>query len=198
MKARFHDRIAAALSVLLLAALAGGSYYLAEISRRMGSVTIDRTLSHEPDSFVEGLVFTRINEHGAPAFRISADHMLHFPFDGSSEYQRPVLTSLDPTKPRMHLVADTGRSTAEGVETHLYDNVVLTREAGFGEPKMTVHTDYVVLYSQTEIARTDRPVRIEREGSVLTGVGMEFDNAARSLTVDSQVRGTWTFAPKTP
>ena len=47
------------------------------------------------------------------------------------------------------------------------------------------------------VARTDRPVRIERNGSVLTGVGMEFNNAARSLTVDSRVRGTWTFAPNT-
>ena len=197
MKARFHDRIAAALSMLLLAALAGGSYYLAEISRRMAVEPVDLSARHEPDSFVEGLVFTRINELGAPAFRMSADRMLHFPDDDSTEYERPVLISLDTTKPRMHLVADTGRSTSEGVETHLYGNVVLTREAGFGEPKMTVRTDYVVLYSQTEIARTDRPVRIEREGSVLTGVGMEFDNAARSLTVDSRVRGTWTFAPKT-
>lgn len=197
MKARYHDRLAAAISILLLAALAGGSYYLAEISRRLAREPVDRELRHEADYFVEGLVFTRINAQGAPAFRMSAQRMRHFPDDDSTEYEKPVLVSLEPSKPQLRVVADRGTSTSEGVESHLYGNVVMTREAGFGEPSMKVLTDYAVVYSQTEIARTDRPVRIEREGSVLTGVGMEFDNAARSLTVDSRVRGTWTFAPKT-
>jgi LPS export ABC transporter protein LptC len=60
-----------------------------------------------------------------------------------------------------------------------------------------VRTDHVIIYSDTEIAKTDRPVTIERGGSTLTGVGMEFDNSARSLTVDSRVRGTWQPAPRT-
>lgn len=197
MKARSWDRFAATLSLLLLAALAAGSYYLAEMSRRMTIEPGSTALRHEPDYFVEKLVFTRVNAQGEPAFRLSAERMVHYPDDLSTEYSRPEVVSLDTEKPRLRLVGDTGKSSADGVETHLYGDVVMTREAGGGDPAMTVRTDHVVIYSDTEIVKTDRPVTIERGGSTLTGVGMEFDNSARSLTVDSRVRGTWQPAPRT-
>jgi lipopolysaccharide export system protein LptC len=195
---RFHDRLAAGVSVLLLAALAGGSYYLAEISWKMATAPSASSLRHEPDYFVEGLVFTRINAHGQPAFRMSAERMVHYPDDDSTAFERPVLVSLDPAQPALRLIADTGTSTTGGIETHLSGNVVMTRAPTAIEPEMTIYTDYVVLYSETEIAKTDRPVRIERGPSVLTGVGMEFNNAARTLNVDSDVHGTWRALPKTP
>jgi len=197
VNARAWDRFAALLSLLLLAVLAGGSYYLAEMSRRLATGPAPAELRHEPDYFVERLVFTRVNAEGDPAFRLSAERMVHYPDDRSTEYRNPEVVSLDPAKPLLRLVGDTGTSSADGVETHLRGNVVMTRAAGGGDPAMTVRTDHVVIYSDTEIARTDRPVVIERGGSTLTGVGMEFDNSARSLTVDSRVRGTWQPAPKT-
>ena len=197
MKARFHDRLAAAVSVLLLTALAGGSYYLAELSWQMATRPSGQETRHEPDYFVEGLVFTRINAHGAPAFRMSAQRMVHYPDDDSTAFDKPVVDSLDPSQPPIRLVADTGTSTTGGVETHLSGHVVMTRAGTEQEPPMTILTDYVVLFSRTEIAKTDRPVRIERGASVLTGVGMEFNNAARSLLVESQVQGTWQPEPKT-
>jgi len=194
---RSWDRFAATLSMLLLSALAAGSYYLAELSRRLATEPGSAVLRHEPDYFVEKLVFTRVNAQGQPAFRLSAERMVHFPDDLSTEYSRPEVVSLDADKPMLRMVGDTGKSSADGIETHLYGNVVMTREAGGGDPAMTVRTDHVIIYSDTEIARTDRPVTIERGDSTLTGVGMEFDNSARSLTVESRVRGTWQPAPRT-
>lgn len=195
MNARAWDRFAATLSVLLLAVLAAGSYYLAEMSRRMTSEPAHGGLRHEPDYFVEKLVFTRVNALGEPAFRLSAERMLHYPDDLSTEYLAPSVVSLDPLKPTLKMVGDTGTSSADGIETHLHGNVVITRDASPNEPAMTVRTDHLVIFSNTEIARTDRPVTIERGASTLTGVGMEFDNSARSLTVDSRVRGLWQPAP---
>jgi len=191
MTPRIYDRIAAALSVVLLVALAAGSYYLAQTSLRDAGSRVPRAITHEPDYFVEDVVFTRINARGDPVFRMSAQRMLHYPDDQSSAYDKPVLVSLDPAKPRVSLRADHGRSSAEGEETTLIGNVVLVRAESAGDPAMTIRTERVTVYSETEIARTDLPVRIERGGSVLTGVGMEFNNAARSLRVDSRVQLTW-------
>ncbi|MFP5404788.1 MAG: LPS export ABC transporter periplasmic protein LptC [Gammaproteobacteria bacterium] len=197
MNPRIRDRLAAGVSLLLLLALAGGSYYLAELSWQMATRPVQSQARHEPDYYVEGLVFTRINAHGDPAFRMSAQRMVHYPDDDSTAFDEPVLVSLDPAQPPIRLVADRGTSTTGGVETHLSGHVVMTRAATEEEPPMIILTDYVVLFSQTEIARTDRPVRIERGASVLTGVGMEFNNAARTLIVDSEVQGTWQPVPKT-
>ena len=196
MRARAYDRLAAALSLLLLLGLTAGTYYLAQISMRETGAMRPAAAAGEPDYFVDDAVFTRINAQGAPVFRMSAQRMLHFPEDLSTVYQRPVLVSLDPDKPRVNLRADRGRSTADGEETVLDGDVVMVRAASAEEPQMTIRTESVTIFSETEIARTALPVRIERGDSVLTGVGMEFNNAARSLRVDSQVRITWQPPPQ--
>jgi lipopolysaccharide export system protein LptC len=191
VKQRFYDRTAAAVSLALLAALAGFSYYLAELSEQYPKTTGDRKLVHEPDYFVEHFVLTRVNAAGDPVYRVSADRMLHYPDDDSTEFLRPVLVSLDPKKPLVTLRADRGEASRRGEQTHLRDNVVLTRAASGDQPEMTLTTDHLLLLTEEDIARTDRPVRIEYGRSSLTGVGMEFNNATRVLTVRSKVRGVW-------
>lgn len=191
MKQRLYDQAAAALSMALLAGLAATSYYLAELSATLGNGTQVRRVTHEPDYFVDGFSLTRLNAGGQPTFRMSAQRLLHYPDDDSTEFTQPVLVSLDPTRPVVTLRADRGTASREGEQTHLYDQVVMTREEGGGLPPTKVNTDYVLLLANDDIARTDRPVRITRGESSLTGVGMEFNNALRTLDVHSQVRGVW-------
>lgn len=192
MRQRSYDRIAALLSIALLAGLAGFSYYLAELAeqfdrRQHGA----RGAVHEPDYFVEGFALTRINHRGDPTFRMSAARMEHFPDDDSSAFSKPVLLSLDPSRPLVTLRAERGQASSGGQQTQLYDRVILTRAGEGGNPELRVETDYVLLLPDEDIARTDRPVRITQGGSSLTGVGMEFNNAARVLQVRSKVQGVW-------
>lgn len=191
MKQRFYDRAAAALSVALLAALAGFSYYLAELSEQYARQPSERKLTHEPDYFVEHFSLTRVNRAGDPVYRVSADRMLHYPDDDSTEFLRPVLVSLDPAKPLMTLRADRGQASSRGEQTNLYDNVVLTRAASGDRPEMKLATEHLLFLPDEDIARTELPVRIDYGRSSLTGVGMEFNNSARVLTVRSKVRGVW-------
>ncbi|GMV03120.1 MAG: LPS export ABC transporter periplasmic protein LptC [Burkholderiaceae bacterium] len=195
MTPRLYDRLAAGVSVALLLILAGATWFLVQTSLLDAGPADARPPTHDPDYFVEDLVFTRINAHGHPVFRIAANRMVHFPDDRTSEFEHPVMVSLDPDRPRVTVRAERGSTDADGNETLLTGNVVLVREADAGEPAMTIRTDSATIYSETEIARTDRPVRIERGDSVLTGVGMEFNNAARSLQVESRVQLTWQPPP---
>ena len=191
LRRRSWDHLAAGISLVLLAGLAAGTWYLALISEREEARAGLRTPPGEPDYFLDDAVFTRINVDGDPVYRMSAEHLLHFPEDGTSVYRSPVLVSVDPAKPRVTVRADHGRSNEDGSRTVLTGNVVLVRAPTENEPQMTIRTEEVTIFSETEIARSELPVRIERGTSVLTGVGMEFDNAARSLKVDSQVELTW-------
>lgn len=191
MRQRQYDRVAAAISIALLAGLAGVSYYLAELSSRMERSVRASKPAHEPDYFVEGLALTRLNATGQPVFRMSAKRMVHYPDDDSSEFETPLLVSLDPARPLVTLRAERGWATSGGEQTHLRDSVELTRAAVGDRPALRIDTDYVLVLPKEDIARTDRPVRITYGDSSLTGVGMEFDNAARVLKVQSKVHGVW-------
>ena len=196
MKQRLYDRFAAVLSIGLLAGLAGFSYYLAELAEQADRRTTRADPRHEPDYFVEGLALTRTNASGAPTFRMSARRLKHFPDDDSAEYEQPVLVALDPARPLVTLRAERGRTTSGGERTDLYDQVVLVRAGDRTQSELRIETDQVTLLAEEDIARTDRPVKILYGVSSLTGTGMEFDNASRTLKVRSRVHGVWAAPPK--
>lgn len=196
MRQQYYDKLAAVLSIALLALLAGSTYYLAVVVERFPHGPSERKRTHEPDYFVENFSLTRLNERGEPTFRMSAQRLTHFPDDDSSEFTRPVLISLDSAKPRVTLTADRGTASSKGEQTHLHDNVVLTRAAQADNPALLISTDYLLLLPEQDIAKTDRPVRIAYGQSTLTGTGMLFDNGQRQLTVHSSVRGEWVTPPQ--
>jgi lipopolysaccharide export system protein LptC len=191
MNARFYDRVAAVVSLLLLLLLAAGTTWLAQQAASRQEQSGLRKITHEPDYFVEGLQFTRVNARGEAAYRMSAKRLEHYPDDDSVSFVLPVLVSMDTSKPQITVRADKGRSSSEGVETELFGNVVLTRQAQEQTPAMKISTEYALLLSNEDIVRSPRPVKIEYGLSSLDGVGMEFNNNLRTLRVDAQVRGTW-------
>ncbi|MFT4102906.1 MAG: LPS export ABC transporter periplasmic protein LptC [Burkholderiaceae bacterium] len=198
MKQRVYDRLAAGVSVLLLAALAVATYYLAQTAIHPGGDSSARRKLHEPDYFVEDFQLTRLNPRGEPVFKLTATRLNHYPDDDTLDFLKPVLVSLDTTKPLVTIRSDRGRATPGGVETHLYDNVVLTRAGAGKSLPMKVESDYLLLLTEQDIARTDKPVRITYGESVLDGVGMEFNNDTRQIELYSQVRGRWTSPPPRP
>ncbi len=193
---RLYDQMAALISLVLLGILAIMTYYLAEFAGRDDKVNRPRKLTHEQDYYVEHFALTRLDSQGQPSFTLTAAQLKHFPDDDSTEYSRPKLVSLDPSKPKVTLTADRGNSTSEGEETHLHDNVLLTREATATSEPLTISAEYMLLLSNDDIARTDRLVRIVNGSSVLTGTGMEFNNSTRQLELHNQVRGTWVLPDK--
>jgi lipopolysaccharide export system protein LptC len=189
MKARLYDRIAAAVSLLLLAALGLFTFYLSQVADRdQARKPARKVLSSEPDYFVERLALLGMNERGDPSFRLEAQRLQHFPDDDTTLFEEPVIVSLDAARPRITVTADRGRLTSGGDEAHFSGNVIVTRAATETAAPLRADTDYAVVVPDRDIVRTDRPVTIVQGGSRLTGVGMEIDNRTRQLRVDSQVR----------
>lgn len=194
MRARLYDRLAAMASVAFLLTLAAGTYYLAVwVTRAPGTTTQVRT--NEPDMFVEGVSLVRVNAQGSPAFQMSAQRMRHFPIDGSSEFDAPRLISVDPSRPRVTVTAQRAIASQNGDETVMSGDVLLRREADGEQPALEVRTERLVVNARTEVASTDLAVEIRQGHARLTGVGMEFDNLSRELSLHSQVSGYWPPPP---
>ncbi len=195
---RRQDLFSAASAIGLLLALAAGTFYLAEIADRFRGEPVSRVASDLPDSFAETVLLNRTRDTGEPLFRLTAERIDYFSGDDSTLLKRPLLTSLDASQPVVTLSARLGRSSTGGGEILLFDDVRLLREASEREPALLITTDAAVLLPDSEIARSDRPVQVERGDDRLTGTGMEFNNSDRTLRVDAQVRALFTAGPRKP
>jgi lipopolysaccharide export system protein LptC len=199
MNSRTSDRIAALVSLALLAALALFTFYLAQVAERQNATrTPERARTGEPDYFVERLALLGMNERGQPSFRLEARQLQHFPDDDVTVFEEPVMVSLDPERPRVTVTADRGRLTEGGDAAHLSGNVVVTRAATPSAAPLKAETEYAIVYPERDLIRTDREVTVIQGGSRLTGVGMELDNRSRELRVDSRVRGVWQAPERAP
>jgi lipopolysaccharide export system protein LptC len=121
--------------------------------------------------------------------------MVHYPDDDSTELAAPRLVHEQPAEPRLVVSADRGTLSRDAAEISLNDNVQLLREAGHGLPEARVRTSYLHLERARALARTDREVRVDEAGRTLIGRGMQFDNQARQLELQSQVRGSFGVKP---
>lgn len=197
MNSRLYDRIAAVVSLVLLAALGLFTFYLSQVAEReQARKPARKALSTEPDYFVERLALLGMNEQGAPSFRLEAQRLQHFPDGDTTLFEEPVIVSLDTSQPRITVTADRGRLSSGGEEAHFSGNVVVTRAATPTAAPMRADTDYAVVLPDRNIVRTDWPVTIVQGGSRFTGVGMEIDNRNRQLRVNSQIRAV--VLPPTP
>jgi lipopolysaccharide export system protein LptC len=86
--------------------------------------------------------------------------------------------------------------TRDGEEAFFHGDVLVVRAATAEREQLQVRTDYLHVLAEQNIARTDRAVTITEGRSVLSGVGMEFDENAHRFALFSQVRGRFDQARK--
>lgn len=187
---RGWDRLAASLSIVLLTAVGGGAWYLAERAGGDGGAAAEARPPDEPDAFVDQFALVRVDAQGRATYRVEADRALHFP-DETTELRGARVVSLDPSVPRVTIRADRGRSDAGVTQVELDGNVVLTRAPDGKNEAMRIRTESAVVLVDPQVARTDKPVVITMGQSFLQGTGMEYDHMNRRLQVKSRVRGSW-------
>ena len=173
--------------LLLMLALAAITFYL------------DRTVSedephpalrrHDPDYLVVNFTTTTYSREGAAESSLSAEKMVHYPDDDTTELFAPRVVQSKPDEPRMTVRADRGELKRAGEDIFLYDNVVLEREAGAGHGAARLTTEFLHVLRDRSIVRTDRDVKIVEENRSLSGRGMEYSNETRHFTLRSDVRG---------
>ena len=149
---------------------------------------------HDPDYIVNNFNSVVYDTTGRPVTTLSAQKMVHFPDDDSTELIAPKILKTKPGEAPMALSADRGALSQDGEDTFLYGNVVLERRATPAQSAMRLETSFLHIVRSRSLIRTDRPVAIREEGRYLTGRGLEYDNELRVLHIRDRVRGR--FEPR--
>jgi lipopolysaccharide export system protein LptC len=184
-----RDRVTAIIAILLLAALAGASYWYSQAGR-YGSLA--SPVSREgPDFIVDGVTLTQFDETGRATNKLFAEKMEHYAADDRAELQQPRYVSLRPDQPQLEARAQKALVEGSGERVVLTGNVVITRATGAdGEGPMRLATERLVALPDLEQYSTDAAVEMDRDGSFVKSVGMDYDNIKRVVKLHSKVRGT--------
>jgi lipopolysaccharide export system protein LptC len=179
--------------LLLMLLLAGLSFWLERTVRDEEGLH-PSLRRHDPDYIVDKLTHTRFNAQGKVESTLVAAKMLHYPDDDTTDLVAPRVVQTRPDTPRVTVTADRGSLSQDGEEIFLYDNVLVVRDAGAGNPETRMQTSFLQLARAQSVVRTDREVVITEEDRVLTGRGMEFYSDSGQLFLRERVRGR--FEPK--
>ena len=189
-----RDRITAFVAILLLASVAGVSYWYSQTTR---FAKVPAAVSREgPDFVVNGVTVTQFDSAGRATSRLHANQLTHFANDDRSELVQPRLLSVRPNQPQVEARSKSALVESGGERVLLFGDVVVTRAPGADNAPMQLRTERLIAAPDLDRYSTDAPVEIERADSVIRSIGMEYDNVQRTVKFHSQVRGT--IAPTAP
>jgi lipopolysaccharide export system protein LptC len=189
-----RDRISAIVAILLLALLAATTYWYSQ-STRLGALA--SPVSREgPDIVVDGASLTQFDAQGRATNKLIGERITHYPSDDRVEVIRPRMISLRGDQPQLDAKAEHARVEESGARVILTGDVTLIRAQGKdGEPPMRLSTQKLVALPDVEQFSTDAPIEIERGGSRINAVGMDYDNLKRTVKLRSKVKGTIEATP---
>jgi len=169
----------------LMLALALLTFYLERAVREDETPTAARR--HDPDYYVVNFTTTTYNAEGAAETRMSAERMVHYPDDDTTELHEPRVLQSKPNEPRYSVRAERGQLSRDGDEVFLYGDVLLVREASEHGPEARMTTEFLHVLRERSLVRTDKEVKIVEGSRSLEGRGMEYNNLSRELVLRHNV-----------
>ena len=184
-----RDRITAFIAIVLLASLAGVSYWYSQTTRL---TKVGVPVSREgPDFVANGVTLTQFDATGRATNRLHASELMHFAADDHSELSQPRLISLRPDQPQLEARAKSANVERGGERVLLSGDVVVTRAPGKdGASPMQLRTQQLTAIPDLDRYSSDAAVEVEQGDSVVRSIGMDYDNVQRVVKFRSKVRGT--------
>lgn len=182
-------RLAIIFTVVLILALC--SLWVNMVIRKSASDSDALVQRTEPDYVVENFRYYRINPDGSPQYEAIGTKLTHFPVEDSYLIDNPVIYSLSDHNQLQTIRSDTAYVEDFNTKIHMHDNVVMDREPSARKGPVRLTSEYVLIYPDDEIMTSDREVTISDAHSVMTGVGMQANNATSELQIFNRARITY-------
>jgi lipopolysaccharide export system protein LptC len=142
---------------------------------------------HDADYYVERFTFRRYDADGKLQHTLSAQQLVHFPDDESTEVTAPRLTYF---RDRISTAtANRAWLDKEGKHVRLNDDVRVVRAGDVGDPETVMTTTVLNVVPDDEYAYTDAPVRIAHGRSVFTGTGFESSGKTKISVLSGPAHG---------
>lgn len=191
---RLADQLAIYLPLLLMAALALGSYWLVRNAPVTPISAGEKPLRHEADYFLSKFSVKSFTPQGSLKTELFGGQAKHFADTDTIEIDNV----------RVHNFSQTGRlstvtrankaiSNGDNSEIQLYGNASSVREAaadanGVMQPKMEFKGEFLHTFVDQERLKSHLPIVIRRGNSEFSADSLDYDNVARVIHLQGRVK----------
>ncbi|MFI4938870.1 MAG: LPS export ABC transporter periplasmic protein LptC [Burkholderiales bacterium] len=181
--ARSSDRLRLLILIMLSAAMALGSLWVSEVMRSRADHSALAAMRTDPDYFVEKFNFVRTSKIGQARYAISGAKLTHFPKEDNFEIELPVLKSLSVDRPWITMRAQRAIANGDASQVQMIDDVHIDRPPSKSAPDFHLRSDYMLIFPDDDMMKTDKPVEIVHGTTKITGEGMLANNATLNFTL---------------
>ncbi len=126
-----------------------------------------------PDFYLENFTATTMGRDGKPDKSLSAERMIHYPADDSTELTQPRMTVFDKDRPPWRIQSETGWVSGDREIVLLNGEVKIDRSAAEGVRALHLTTSNLRVQPEQNYAETDEYVYAESDGSWVESTGMQ-------------------------
>lgn len=188
------DRLAIYMPMLLMGALALGTYWLVRNSPQASVPEAAREVTHEADYFMRRFSVRNFDETGRLKSEIFGREGRHFPDTDILEIDQARIRSLAPDGRVTVATGNRAYSNGDGSEVQLAGNAVIVREAGVDpggkeQPRLEFRGEFLHAFLNEERVTSHKPVVLIRGNDQFTGDAFDYSNLDQVADLKGRVRG---------
>ena len=183
------ETLMAFLPMVLLAILLWGSVWLVRNAPKAVSGPVAAKTSHEPDYFANNFTLKTYSLQGDLKSFLQGKSSLHFPDTLTNLIEEPVVHSISRSGRLTTAVARRSLSNEDGSEIQLFGQAVVHKQGvGTQDPAMTLRSEFIHFFANTDSLATYAPVQIERGENRFQANGLKADNLNQRFLLQGQVK----------
>ncbi len=188
------DRAAIYLPLLMMGALALGTYWMVRNTPIFGTPEAVKVVGHEVDYFMQDFTIKTFDESGKLKSEISGKEARHFADTDILEIDQTRILSINVAGKLTTATANRAYSNADGSEVQLTGNAIVIREAsqdinGKEAPRLEFRGEFLHVFLNEERVQSHKPVVLTRGSDQFAGNVFSYNNLDQVAVLTGRVRG---------
>jgi lipopolysaccharide export system protein LptC len=191
---RLWDRTAMYMPLLMMGALALGTYWLVRNTPSFSAPEVVKEVSHEVDYFMQNFTIKTFDEVGKLKSEINGVQARHFSDTDILEIDQAKILSINVTGHFTTATANRAYANSDGSEVQLSGNARVIREAshdaqGKEAPRLEFRGEFLHAFLNEERVQSHKPVLLIRGTDQFTGNVFTYNNLDQVAVLTGRVRG---------
>lgn len=195
---RLQSLAASYVPLLLMAALAGFTWWLIKNTPQLEAPREKAAPRHEPDYQMQGFELERFGPDGKLVGRVLGRELRHYPDTDTLEIDAPELRAYGQQGELLVAEARRAVSNGDGSEVQMMGEVKLRRYPGgdaAGKPDMELYGEFLHAFVQQQKMRSHLPTRVVNMGGEMQLQRFEYDNLSGQLRFSGGGRAQFKARP---